>query len=53
MKRKEKKGKKERTIIALVAWLSGPQEQKTRVRIPPWCKVFKEVIALRLCIIDY
>jgi hypothetical protein len=34
-------------------WTSHPpQGQKTRVRIPPGCKVFREIIALLLCVTD-
>jgi hypothetical protein len=41
--------------VALAAWRSGhrntPQEQKIRVRIPPGYKVYRENIALLLCVI--
>jgi hypothetical protein len=34
-------------------WTSHPPlEHKTRVRIPPGYKVFRENIAMRMCVID-
>jgi hypothetical protein len=44
-------GKVNSPALAGVAQLSShlPEEQKIQVRIPPWCKVFRENIAVLLC----